>query len=504
MAQVNVQGFAKVVPGALITVCPFGSTGIPCTPANVPIFSNSLLTITQTNPFHADGNGNYGWFSVPGQFTYTITGTGVVGRSFTVTMPCAPNVGCIGTFAPIPPGTVLGNVTNIFAVPVPVTLVCSIITNAICGNGTPDTLPKFVAPGVIGNSLWTDTGSISAYGGTKVQAQEFDAIGASQGVVEFFNAAGTFAVTLSVNNPPADYTIRMPDAIASAPGDTLLVDTVVAPNVQLKWGASSALFCTATNGAIQYNNAGVAGCSVFIYSEPAPNAALITGTASTIVSIVLTDGGAPPSGAVMSAGAGVTAIGVIDSAGNQVVLFPTSLTDTNRNADSCAQWDGSTPRQLLDAGSGIKCPTVLITSSDKFRTCMIVIGTDNGAVLADADIAPQIKQCQIPYAATVVEIDVASDAGTPELSVAHRLCTVAPCSGGNETVTNLLSAPLGSLPGTSCARTAAVLGVDGQTTCSATLQNNTNLAAGTWLETLSATAGGVAARFSIAIHFTVD
>ena len=54
------------------------------------------------------------------------------------------------------------------------------------------------------------------------------------------------------------------------------------------------------------------------------------------------------------------------------------------------------------------------------RTCAIVIGAENGAALGTADIAPQGRQCYIPAAATVVEIDVAADGGTPAVVVARN------------------------------------------------------------------------------------
>lgn len=136
---------------------------------------------------------------------------------------------------------------------------------------------------------------------------------------------------------------------------------------------------------------------------------------------------------------------------------------------------------------------------------MIIIGADNGAALADADIGPQVKQCQIPAASTVYEIDVAADNGTPSVQIEARACVAAPCNAGNESSVNLLSAPLtvAAGGGTSCSQTGAGTGLDAQTTCSATLQN-TAINPGMWFGTVSGTAGGVAARVSIAIHFTVN
>jgi len=37
------------------------------------------------------------------------------------------------------------------------------------------------------------------------------------------------------------------------------------------------------------------------------------------------------------------------------------------------------------------------------RTCMIVVGADNGSALVNGDLGPQLNQCFVPYAATVTE-----------------------------------------------------------------------------------------------------
>ncbi len=138
------------------------------------------------------------------------------------------------------------------------------------------------------------------------------------------------------------------------------------------------------------------------------------------------------------------------------------------------------------------------------RVCMMIVGADNGSVLVDADLGPQRKQCQVPYAATVFEIDVAADAGTPNVIVGVRHCTVASCTtGANETVSNLVSTALSAGPGTNCSRTSVVAGLDTFTNCNNTLQN-TSIAIGDFIELVSGTAGGTAKRMSIAVHYTVN
>jgi hypothetical protein len=127
------------------------------------------------------------------------------------------------------------------------------------------------------------------------------------------------------------------------------------------------------------------------------------------------------------------------------------------------------------------------------RTCMVIVGADNGSALVNGDLGPQLNQCQIPYAGTILEIDVMGDAGTPNVIVqrSHLGTPTALLSGA------LATAASGAV---ACAKTGATTGVDGTTTCSATLQNKT-IAAGDWIGLTSGTAGGVAKRMSIAVHW---
>src|SRR6266404_674654 len=84
------SGIAKVVPSAVITVCT-GSVAPPsgsvCT-STTPIFSNTALTASVTNPTNADVNGNY-FFCVPAGQNYviSISGVGITAYSFVWTAP---------------------------------------------------------------------------------------------------------------------------------------------------------------------------------------------------------------------------------------------------------------------------------------------------------------------------------------------------------------------------------------------------------------------------------
>jgi hypothetical protein len=130
------------------------------------------------------------------------------------------------------------------------------------------------------------------------------------------------------------------------------------------------------------------------------------------------------------------------------------------------------------------------------RTCMMIIGADNGTALANADLGPQGRQCFVPAGSTVVEVTVAADAGTPN---------IIPAKNHAGSASNLVSSALATAGsgGIACSNTGGTTGLDGVTTCSATLQN-TSLAVGDWIELTSGTAGGTAKRMSVAVTWTVN
>lgn len=193
------------------------------------------------------------------------------------------------------------------------------------------------------------------------------------------------------------------------------------------------------------------------------------------------------------------------SAGTLSPLFTTSVaTATTTPALSFAQ--STAAANLMFAGpasGGAVAPTFRsIVTADlpvvhTRRVCMMTVGADNGAsALVDGDLGPQGRQCFIPYAATVVEVTVAADAGTP---------SVLPAKNHAGSATSLLSGALATAGsgGLACSNTGGTTGIDGATTCSGTL-NSTSLAAGDWLQLTSGTAGGTAKRMSISVTFTVN
>jgi hypothetical protein len=130
------------------------------------------------------------------------------------------------------------------------------------------------------------------------------------------------------------------------------------------------------------------------------------------------------------------------------------------------------------------------------RVCSIIVGADNGTALVTADIAPQGRQCFLPAAAHIVEIDVAADAGTPAVVVAVN-------HAGSLTSLNasLVTASSGGL---ACVNVAGSgFGIDGATTCGAAL-SATTAAAGDWFETRTSASASTAKRMSISIIYTID
>ena len=131
------------------------------------------------------------------------------------------------------------------------------------------------------------------------------------------------------------------------------------------------------------------------------------------------------------------------------------------------------------------------------RTACIVIGANNAAAaIVDADLGPQSRQFFVNAASTVVEIEVAADAGTPNIIIGKS-------HAGS--ISNLTSSALAtaSSGGIACSNTGGTTGIDGATTCSSTLQN-TSVAAGDWITLVSGTAGGTAKEMTACVTMTVN
>lgn len=75
----------RPIGGATVTICAFGATGIPCSPT-ITVYTSPTLSVTASNPDVTDGNGNLFKYAAPGRYTYTVTGPGIIGTSYTATV----------------------------------------------------------------------------------------------------------------------------------------------------------------------------------------------------------------------------------------------------------------------------------------------------------------------------------------------------------------------------------------------------------------------------------
>lgn len=131
-----------------------------------------------------------------------------------------------------------------------------------------------------------------------------------------------------------------------------------------------------------------------------------------------------------------------------------------------------------------------------YRQCDIPVGDTSGSAIASGQMGPQSRICFIPAAATIVEMDVNADAGTPNVIVGRNRAG---------SIVNVVSTALATAAsgGIACSNTGGTTGLNGATTCSATLQN-TGLNAGDYLELVSGTPGGTAKFFVAHITYTVN
>lgn len=190
----------------------------------------------------------------------------------------------------------------------------------------------------------------------------------------------------------------------------------------------------------------------------------------------------------------------VDTSVGSASEFSGDITTSGSNAATIAALAVSTGKIAANAVTSAKTAVV-----NTYRQCDIAVGDTSGAALSDAQLGPQKHVCKIPAASTVVEINVDADAGSPSVIVGRGRCTTfttGTCSA--ETIVNLVSGALAVSAGfEKCSNTGGTTGLDGGTTCSATLQN-TSLSAGDWLQLVSGTAGGTAKFFIAHVVYTVN
>jgi hypothetical protein len=224
--------------------------------------------------------------------------------------------------------------------------------------------------------------------------------------------------------------------------------------------------------------------------------ALTTQTANTVLAGPTSGGVAVPTFRSLVLGDLPAGVGTVTSIGTTAPLTGGTITGTGTIGITVATCADTGGQHLNFASGAFTCGTSsLPATAQTRRVCAMVVGADNGTALVAADLGPQGRQCFIPFAATIVEVTVAADAGTPNVIV--RKNTAGSTS-------NILSSALAtaSSGGIACSNTGGTTGLDGATTCSATLQN-TSISAGAFLELVSG-AASTAKRMSIFVTYTVN
>lgn len=170
--------------------------------------------------------------------------------------------------------------------------------------------------------------------------------------------------------------------------------------------------------------------------------------------------------------------------------------DSSLNTQVCMDSSGS-PWQMVKEST---------LANVQKRSCDITIGdTSSASAISNGQLGPQKHACKIPASATVAEVDIESDAGSPNVMVGRRRCvswTAGTCSA--ESTVNLTSSVVAASSGfMGCANANGTTALDGGTTCAGTLQN-VGLNAGDWLELISGTAGGTAKLVTVHVIYTVN
>lgn len=166
------------------------------------------------------------------------------------------------------------------------------------------------------------------------------------------------------------------------------------------------------------------------------------------------------------------------------------------NGANCAA--GQSPLGVDASGAVEGCFQAAPSTAMTLRVCGLIVG-DGTNVMADADFAPfKNGRCYIPYAATIVEIVLQGDAGTPTVMVQRRRDAA--------TLADLLS---GNLAGAGTTETCAAVTIstaclNGTTSSGTITLANRAIAAGDWIEIKSGVAGGVAKNIAVMIVMTVD
>lgn len=165
---------------------------------------------------------------------------------------------------------------------------------------------------------------------------------------------------------------------------------------------------------------------------------------------------------------------------------PAGTGDVTNSAGSCAN--------TIAANAVTSAKEAVVNTR---RTCMIQVGDGTNTVVT-ADYSPFLTgACYIPYAATIVEVNIQSDAGTPSVQLERRR--------GAATLADLLSGALAAAGTThTCAMSStSQTCIDGTTSSNSITLSNTSLSAGDVIEVKSGT-GSTEKSMRIAVTFTVN
>lgn len=206
------------------------------------------------------------------------------------------------------------------------------------------------------------------------------------------------------------------------------------------------------------------------------------------------------------------------SSGNLSPLFTTSVTNPTTTPALSFTLSNAPANTVFGNNTGSSATPTYFSLSDndlpagvKYKTCMMIVGADNGNALTSADVGPQGDQCYIPVASTIQEAAFAVDntSSTSTLQIRKRHCstfTSGSCTAF--TTTNIFS---GSLTAAATANAnACVMAsssqtcLDGTTSSGSIVLNTTSIAAGDYIEAASGTPDGTTKRMSIEVTMTVN
>ena len=362
------------------------------------------------------------------------------------------------------------------------------LTNPVTGTGATSALAKFTATGTVGSATPGSDYAPATSGASLLKG----------------NGAGGFAAAVSGSDyAPATGTTT----VLKGSGSGGFSSAAAADVINLFAGCSGTQYLGADGGChMPSGGSGGSGYVVLTTGSGVPSATCAAPSSSNLAVYLDTANGdewwcyaanswkktlsVTGSGPYEAVGGTGTAPGT-PSSGTVACYF-----DSGLNTQVCLDSSGNAWQMVRET---------LLADLQK-RSCDIPVGdTSLSSVVTNAQLGPQKHLCKVPSTATVVEVDVESDAGSPSVIVGRRRCTAwtsGTCS--TEAVFNLVSSALTSPNGyMGCSNTGGTAGLDGGTTCAATLEN-TSLNAGDWIELVSGTAGGTAKLMTVHIIYVVN